>query len=201
MAFLGCAMVAGYALGVETVYIASSYTFGQYIVCVSDPRIDNCVKCAGVNTIHDGYELSRQDKVKFIVDYHNTSKHDMLLRVCLFNTKNCCKYEKCFRSVLVITAEGGDVRKFGFDIKEPLKDFYEKEMEENMVLHRVEGEGSIHWPAIRRRMKDNYDMLNDEQKEFVDWLMSYDFMGKRKKSILEYRCKNIFKIIKRKLGL
>lgn len=201
MSFISIAIPLAYKFGVHNVYIASSVPMGEYVHCASYVSTDGEFKFAEHGgCIHDGSELTRQDKAHIIVEHVKKIDRDYPIRVCSFNDKNCCACDKCMRSVLGLTAEGGDVRKFGFDIKESLKDFYEKEMEENMVLHRVEGEGSLHWPAIRKRMKANYDLFNDEQKEFVDWFMTYDFMGKRKKSIWEYRFKNVFKIIKRRLG-
>ena len=196
MGFISIAIPLAYKFGVHNVYIASSVPMGEYVHCASYVSTDGEFKFAQYGgCVHDGSELTRQDKAHVIVEHVKKLDRDYPIRVCSFNDKNCCSCDKCMRSVLGITAEGGDVRKFGFDIEETLKDFYEKEMETNMVLHRVEGEGSLHWPAIRQRMKDNYDLLNDEQKEFVDWFMTYDFMGKRKKAIWEYRFKNFFKII------
>lgn len=196
MGFISIAIPLAYKFGVHNVYIASSVPMGEYVHCASYVSTDGEFKFAQYGgCVHDGSELTRQDKAHVIVEHVKKLNRDYPIRVCSFNDKNCCSCDKCMRSVLGITAEGGDVRKFGFDIEETLKDFYEKEMETNMVLHRVEGEGSLHWPAIRQRMKDNYDLLNDEQKEFVDWFMTYDFMGKRKKAIWEYRFKNFFKII------
>lgn len=196
MGFISIAIPLAYKFGVHNVYIASSVPMGEYVHCASYVSTDGEFKFAQYGgCVHDGSELTRQDKAHVIVEHVKKLNRDYPIRVCSFNDKNCCSCDKCMRSVLGITAEGGDVRKFGFDIEGTLKDFYEKEMETNMVLHRVEGEGSLHWPAIRQRMKDNYDLLNDEQKEFVDWFMTYDFMGKRKKAIWEYRFKNFFKII------
>ena len=196
MGFISIAIPLAYKFGVHNVYIASSVPMGEYVHCASYVSTDGEFKFAQYGgCVHDGSELTRQDKAHVIVEHVKKLNRDYPIRVCSFNDKNCCSCDKCMRSVLGITAEGGDVRKFGFDIEGTLKDFYEKEMETNMVLHRVEGEGSLHWPAIRQRMKDNYELLNDEQKEFVDWFMTYDFMGKRKKAIWEYRFKNFFKII------
>lgn len=201
MGFISIAIPLAYKFGVKNVYIASSVPMGEYVHCASYVSTDGEFKFAEYGgCIHDGSELTRQDKAHIIVEHAKKLDRDYPIRVCSFNDKNCCACDKCMRSVLGITAEGGDVRKFGFNIEESLKDFYEKEMEKNMVLHRVEGEGSLHWPAIRKRMKENYDTFNDEQKEFVDWFNTYDFMGKRKKSIWKYRFKNFFKIIKRRLS-
>lgn len=201
MSFISIAIPLAYKFGVRNVYIASSVPMGEYVHCASYVSTDGEFKFAQYGgCVHDGSELTRQDKAHVIVEHVKKLGRDYPIRVCSFNDKNCCACDKCFRSVLGITAEGGDIRKFGFDIEGTLKEFYEKEMEEHIILHNVKGEGSLHWPAIRKKMKENYDTYNYEQKEFVDWFLNYDFIGKRKKGLIEYYFKNFFKILKRKIG-
>lgn len=196
MAFLGCAMVAAFKYGADKVYIASSYTFGQYILCVSDPRIDNCVKCANINTYHDGYELSRQDKVKLLTDFHNSYKKDITLRVCSFNESNCCKCEKCLRSMLSLIAEGADdLSEYGFyfenDFLDILKNFiYNNAME-------LDKNHIVFWNDIIDKMKKNYDIL--KHKEVYEFLTNLDLNTVSKKARLNYYKNNFFKILKRKI--
>lgn len=200
MSFISIAIPLAFKFGVHNVYIASSVPMGEYVHCASYVSTDSEFKFAQFGgCIHDGSELTRQDKAHIIVEHVKKLDRNYPIRVCSFNDKNCCACDKCMRSVLGITAEGGDVRKFGFNIKGSLKEFYENEIETNMIQHRVEGEGSLHWPAIRERMKENYDSFNTEQKEFVDWFMNYDFLKKRKKAIWTYRIKNVFKILLKKI--
>ena len=196
MAFLGCAMVAAYAIGINTVYIASSYTFGQYVVCVSIPPIDNCVKCAGIKTVHDSYELSRQEKVKEIVKFQKETNHDVYLRVCSFNEDNCCKCEKCFRTMLSLVVEGvDDLAKYGFNLDDTLlnslKQFILKsamELDRNHI---------VFWNDLINMMKNNYDMI--AYKDVCDYLMSVDLEKARKDSIYLHYRKDYKDIIKRKL--
>lgn len=200
MSFISISIPIAYKNGVKNVYIASSVPMGEYVHCASYVTTDSEFKFAkNGGCIHDGSELTRQDKAHIIVEHIKKLERNYPIRVCSFNEVNCCRCDKCFRSILGLTAEGGDVRKCGFDIRDTLKEHFEKEFNENMILHKVEGEGALHWPAIRRRMKENYSTFNDEQKEFVDWFLSYDFMGKRKKALFEYRTKNFFKIIIRRI--
>ena len=63
----------------------------------------------------------------------------------------------------------------------------------------MEGERKKHWPDSIRRMKKNYEEIED--KEFVDWFLEYDFVKKRKKALRRYYKTNFFKIVKRKLGM
>lgn len=198
LAFLGCAMVAGYKYGVDTVYIASSYTFGQYIVCISDPRIDNCVKCAGVETIHDGYELSRQDKVSLIVKYQAEHDKPVKLRVCSFNTHNCCICEKCFRSMLALVAEGADdVSKFGFELDDTLLNKLKFFIETKAM--ELDRDHIVFWNDIIKLIKKNYD--NIKCKDVVDFLVSIDLDKARKHAVWNHYRRDFFSILKRKLHL
>ena len=197
LAFLGCAAVAGYHHRVETLYIGSSHTFGEYATIVSDPRIDNCFRTASMHTVHDGYELSRQDKVRYILEKQKETNAKVQLRVCSFNTHNCCNCEKCFRTMLAIMAEGGRVETLGFELPDTfmncLKSFLKTQITELDPVHL------LFWIDILKRMEENYDTLQD--KEVYHFLKDFDFAKARKEFLWNYYTKNFWKILKRKLGI
>ena len=108
-----------YHLGAPVIYIASTFTLkdkGNY-VCASDPTIDSYFASGFTGCVHDGYELSRQDKVDAIVRYFERSAARFNLRVCFHvqSGRNCCRCEKCARTILEILAAGGVPKDFGFD--------------------------------------------------------------------------------------
>lgn len=132
LGLLGHAAPLAWALGKDTTYIASSFTaadWGKY-TCASDPTIDNHVRFSGARAVHDGYEFARQDKVHNIVAYSRSTGVPIKLRVCWESEggSNCCRCEKCLRTILAIYAEGADPREFGFDYDDPdaLGEFYRK---------------------------------------------------------------------------
>lgn len=117
--FIGLGAPLAHTVRSPLVYIASSYNYrdkGGY-TCVSDPTIDNEVAAGLVRGCHDGYELTRQDKVNQMVWYAENSVVPINLRVCIHvqASKNCCSCEKCGRTILGIYAAGGDPHQFGFD--------------------------------------------------------------------------------------
>ena len=199
MAFISISIPLAYLLKIRNVYIASSVPMGEYVMCASHVTTDSEFKFAQYGgCVHDGSELTRQDKVHVIVDYvnkHNIEEYP--LQVCSFNDHNCCACDKCFRSILAIVAEGGDIDKFGFHINAPLKDYFANLMDTQIIKFNISGESKLHWPATRKRMKENYDRIKD--REFVDWFLSYDFLGQRKKALRQYYRKNFFSILKRKI--
>ena len=198
MNFITIAMPIAYLKGIRNIYIASSFSLGHYGQCASYPTTDNEFRFARRGgCVHDAFELSRQDKVRYLVDYQKRSGKPYPVRVCSFQDHNCCACDKCFRSVLEIVAEDGDVRDFGFDIPGSLKDYYAGVMDRQIVKFDVEGESRKHWPDTIERMKQNYDRLRE--KEFVDWFLNFDFKAARKRAVRKYYIQNFFSILKRKL--
>ena len=54
--------------GIKTLYIASTYSPADgKVTCASDPTIDNYVRFCGCQVMHDGFELGRQGKAKYLV--------------------------------------------------------------------------------------------------------------------------------------
>lgn len=100
-------------------YMASSYHESQRpFTCASDPTIDSKMRYGSTECFHDAFELTRQDKVAVLVKYVEEKNIKFNLHVCLRqfqSTNNCCKCEKCYRTMLELMVEGADPHNFGFD--------------------------------------------------------------------------------------
>lgn len=198
MAFISISIPLAYKYKVRNIYIASSNTLGYRIACASDPTTDIEFKYASVGgTIHDGFELTRQDKIKIVTDYYQNKDNHFLLRVCSFNDENCCRCEKCFRTILGLVAEGVELSRFGFKIDKNLKTHFEDLMREKIHFMGLEKEKEIYWEDIKNRMIQNQEDI--KETEFVEWFLTYDFIGERRKAVFKYRVKNILPILKRKV--
>ena len=201
MAFISIAIPIAYKYGIGAIYIASSIPMGEYMLCASHVTTDSEFKYASSGKcVHDGSELVRQEKVKAVVDFQKNLGEPYPIRVCSFNDHNCCECEKCFRTVLGLVAELADVKDFGFDIDGPLKDHWSDVMYHRSGLMGFDSE-MIHWPYIIPRMKENYDKMNQEQKDFVDWFLYADFPKMQKRSRIRYYKHNFLSILKRKLHI
>ena len=202
MSFISIAIPIAYKLGVTQIIIASSLTTGLNHLCASNSTTDNEFRYANLGHIfHDGFELHRQNKVKIIVDFQQQINKPYYLKVCSFNNKNCCKCEKCLRTILGIIAENANPRDFGFEIQEDITIHWKKVLAENIALMGFDSEKVIHWPHIKKRMRENYNLMTEEAQNFVDWFISFNFDEAKRKAILKYYYSNFFSILKRKLQI
>ena len=200
MAFLSVATPLGWTHGISTIMIASSFTKGRLgVKCASYITTDSEYRFATNGaTVHDAFELNRQDKVALIADYQKISAKPYKIQACSFNDHNCCECEKCFRTIVELVAENADPRNFGFDIKGSLRDHWKQVVDRDVALWGPHKE-FYYYNVAAKKMRDNYDQIND--KEFVDWFLSCDFFAMKKKALRSYYITNIWNILKRKLHI
>lgn len=116
IAILGHAAPSAYLHRWKTVYIASSFTPDNKVICASDPTIDNNLQLVSTRVWHDQYESHRQQKVGSIVSYCRSQGVTPKLRVCWITSggTNCCRCEKCQRTIFALLAEGVNPADYGF---------------------------------------------------------------------------------------
>lgn len=158
-----------YIKNVSINYIASSFTEKEVgiIRCVNYPFIDNKVRMMNTICIHDGFEYKRIDKIRNIVDFCNQSNKFIKLKVCFnpVNGENCCKCEKCKRTIAAILAVNGNPVQLGFhvDLKtEPMKI-------KEFLDHNIIREGD-HWEGTQE-----YIRQHKGKNPSMDWLADYTF--------------------------
>ncbi|MCL2425493.1 MAG: hypothetical protein FWD05_04055 [Oscillospiraceae bacterium] len=105
-----------YANKLRTLYIASSFRIQDNVSIASHYSIDNFVRFANSNVIHDGATHHRQEKIGEICNYSDETGKKVSMRVCWqsIGGGNCSNCEKCFRTMLAITAEGHNPADYGF---------------------------------------------------------------------------------------
>ncbi|MCD7864673.1 MAG: hypothetical protein LUG54_01335 [Clostridiales bacterium] len=114
---LGHAAPLSWLHNIHCFYIASSNCPADGKVrCASHPTIDNHVRFCGCRIIHDGYELSRQDKIAYVVKRQEELHVNVFLHVCWESDSgtNCCHCEKCYRTMVGLWAEGVEPYGYGF---------------------------------------------------------------------------------------
>lgn len=173
---LGHAAPYAYLHGISTVYIASSNCPADGPVrCSSNPLTDNHVRFAAAKVVHDGFEYSRQDKVRNVADYVNQTGDQLLLHVCWESQSgsNCCRCEKCYRTMVGLIAEGADPVDYGFaDTRMAMKNF-----RKHLVnRHRNDVLLQKHWTHIQKRIIENRRNLKKHPDwKAVRWMLKADF--------------------------
>ena len=165
---LGHAAPLAWKYNYSKIYIASTYTQRDYgkVTCASDPTIDNYVQYAGAKVFHDQYEYNRQQKIQHIVEYARISKKRPFLRVCWQGDKgvNCCRCEKCYRTIIGLSVEGEDARKWGFENSN--LSTIEKDLKYHM---RVSPWCIPFWQDIQDRIQQTPIGTNQ-----IEWLRNYN---------------------------
>ena len=156
---------------VGTIFVASSYTNDFLKRWGSNPKIDNNISWADVKVIHDGYELSRMEKIKII---KNNPKCLPYLSVCnTYREHNCGLCEKCWRTIVGLVLEDIDPHKCNFEIKNGIFSLI-KTYFNNGGLNL--GCGQIFfWQDIQRHIPDKLDkdkLYNS--RDFFEWFKKFD---------------------------
>ena len=170
IAIIGHAAPFAYLNRWKTVYIASTNTIKDKLICASDPTIDNQVRLVSTRVWHDQYEYSRQQKVQHIVEYCRTSGIALQFRVCWQSAGGCnCGYcEKCTRTLYNLLAEGGNPCNFGFE-----------HWNKHAALHELVARHAISimphlcpfWSDIQDRFHETQACKNDK---LINWIYTLD---------------------------
>jgi len=157
-----------------TIFIASTHWPDvKYIRWGSHPLIDNKVSWANVKVVNDGYDFSRQEKIKYLSNYIKSSGSHPSLRVCSsqFFDFNCSRCEKCLRTIVGLVLENIDPLECGFKLHE---NFFNR-LRQNLVKGKLKLDdiGIVHWRSIQENIPEklNHNLYNS--KEFFNWLKNY----------------------------
>lgn len=160
-----------YLMHIDTCILAASFTKeGEgKINCVSFPFIDNALCFGNTHCYHDGYEMTRQQKINLIADYGSKNEIVANLRVC-FSPRagvncNCC--EKCLRTILSLKAAGADPNRFGFCVDHAVYMRAKEYLSTRLLYH------TAHWTAIRSEFRKNQEKWKDDPD--VNWILNIHF--------------------------
>ena len=169
-----CAPITA-ARDIGRVLIASSFHQDQLIPWGSHPAIDNIVSWARVTATHDGVDMSRQQKMRYVCakDQECLTK----LKVCHIDPMNCGKCEKCLRTIVGLCIEGINPTNCRFE-------FDEKTLDNAKALF-VAGKMPLpnevvgYWTEMQRSLPEEPSRDVIGWREFSTWLRGYDFSRQR----------------------
>jgi len=167
-----CAPLAT-ARDIGSIYIAATYSTGDFERPLAHPQVDNNLAWADVRVAHDGSDLSRQQKVGYI---RRSGSLDYLskISVCRENLsgQNCGKCDKCMWTIMNIVVEGIDPNDCNFNIDrntfKRIKDSFLKGMI-GMSSSRF-----YYWRDIQRNMPEKIDNDIFGSREFLEWFREFD---------------------------
>lgn len=158
---------------VKNIYIASSYTKEDKVICGSNPYTDEAIKFLDCVVIHDQYDISRQEKIVKIIEMTKGKANKPVLRVCWqFNTggNNCCNCEKCYRTIYGIIAANADPNEYGFNFDKTVAKRIKFDMKYKIILSES---CKLYWKGIQKAFKENrQDLVNNND---FKWIYKTDF--------------------------
>lgn len=179
VALLGHVAPIAYKKKINTHYIPSSYSiYDKNIVCASCPILDEKMKFCGCHVKHDGFELTRLQKVKKICEFQEKINKKIIMRVCCTERNreiNCCRCEKCYRTICEIIACKKNPVDFGFGITK--KEI--KQIKKYLKTSELQGTTIRHWKEIQKQMKLNSKYFKN--KKYIKWLLNFNFDKVHKK--------------------
>jgi hypothetical protein len=199
LALLGLCAPLTYTDHIGKLYIASSYNKEFRKPWASLPEIDNKVKWNGTTVTHDGYELSRQDKIEIVAKFITDCDHTLRVRSCLDprNGENCNVCEKCSRTIVGLELAGIDPSEHGFNVK---TDTFQN-ISENLTGGKWSfGDDEMYmWSDLKRHADFNRSLSHQEATLFINWLLKTDLnkiKSKRKRRTTALLWKIIAPVLK-----
>jgi len=181
-----CAPLTVESIG--TLLIAASHTKEFKRPWGSHPLIDNKISWADVKVIHDGYELSRQTKIRCILKgYMRNMKRPLPLRVCFsqFRHLNCGKCEKCSRAIVGLVLEGIDPNECGFNLTSDFFGFLKQKLFEGEFFSSEDE--VFMWKDIQRHIPVVVCHNLHNSKQFFRWFKDFDVSRKSVKRLVRLR--------------
>lgn len=187
------------------VYIASSHTEKFKEPWGSSPGLDNSCFWGPVQSHHHGFEVSRQEKTNKIVEKTKNDTDKPFLRVCGGNAygagDNCMWCEKCLRTFAGFTIAGAMPEDYG--LKVTVAEGYKRIKSRFKKYTMPMGANQrFMWQDIQEnisklKIKHNKYNMDENRKDFIEWLANFDFDRYYKKAQLPYQVrKKLVKIAK-----
>jgi len=119
LGLLGLCAPLCFERGIDTIHIAATHSDSFEEPWGSHPTIDNNVRWSGTAANHDGYDMTRQDKIESIAGFIREADPDLQIRTCTDESGrggNCNACEKCYRTIVGLVIAGIDPTDHGYEV-------------------------------------------------------------------------------------
>lgn len=176
IAIIGHAAPVAYKFGFKMQYIASSYSnVDRNVRCASYPALDNTVRYAGCAVYHEGFELTRTDKIRVVDSFCKVNDIKINLHVCWQNKEgnNCCMCEKCWRTMAEFWSQGIEPEDYGFSYNEYNLKFMKRYLELDYDFSDIT---RSFWLNIQKEFRKNRELIgNLSNYNQIKWIRTFDF--------------------------
>lgn len=164
-------------------YIAASHTAAFGRPWGSHPKIDNRVAWSGARCFHDGYELSRAEKIRLITRH----RPSVPLRVCRKGDagQNCGVCEKCARTAVGLLVAGADPNKYGLPLDPERLVAIQQALETGRFRFR-ENERFM-WEDLQKHAGQCETLKIDGAETFLEWFKGTSVEEWSERSARRYR--------------
>ena len=186
LGYTGLAAPAMAAKGSRRLVVSASHTHTSDEPYGSHPDTDGQLRWGGAEVSHEGFELTRHDKVREIVAHVRSGGVRPMLRPCYSykygSGENCGRCEKCLRTSTALLVEGEDPRGYGIPVDPAkLSRVIDGQMR-RFTLILAQANRVFHWTDMQRHARRVLQegmprKLGDgtDVRPFLRWLVSRDF--------------------------
>lgn len=156
------------------VYLASTHTRDSGIPWGSHPSIDNNVAWGSTRGRHDGYHLSRQEKVALIAAHIKREDPDLTIQVCRRGARygNCSACGKCCRTMIGLAVAGVDPNRHGFRLRRETLVSIRRQLSSRKFLRGANNR--FMWKDIQRHIPEVPKVEIDGLRDFLHWFREFD---------------------------
>lgn len=188
VAMVGTCAPLSIVFDIGEILIGSSYTGDYREMQGAQSAITNSISYAGITATEVCSDSGRQVKIREILKpYIQTTGHCPELRVCCnqWEILNCCRCEKCCRTIVGLVLEGIDPKRVGFPVGgNILKYIKGKLLEGEFTQTLLE---VYFWKEIQRQIPPTLSHDIYGGREFFAWLKKFDIKASAPKKSLRNR--------------
>jgi len=167
--------------GISQLLISATHTKSFKSPEASHPLIDNNIRMGSTKVVHDGYDLSRQEKIRHILKREIEDHPSKLpFRVCNSiprSALNCSHCEKCARTIVGLILEDIDPRTLGFSVNHDTLGDLRSRLESGAF--ELTASLKWHWNDIQRHIPPSLDHDLYGARTFFMWFRSFDIENSR----------------------
>jgi len=187
LGLLGLTAPLTVAAGVETLYFGArhwdgfptpdllDHWDGRGMPWGSHPDIDEAIGWAETSVVHDGFELTRQERVEVVADLIRSDHPDLPVWACESpdGARNCNQCEECFRTAVALAVAGLDPNDHGLVLDEAAFDHAIECFEASDWL--PDRHHAVYWQELRDRIDADTPLPVDGDEAFREWIQTADF--------------------------